>query len=99
MSKPKKKVAKQTPFNDVVARLISERDQSTLLWVAEGLTVHAVEARKVAKRLGVKLPKVKSAPEPVYDPDNVVAPPKYPAKSAEDSNAERPRPPSGGLNL
>lgn len=78
MPKPQKKIAKRTAFPDVVTRLISERDPSTLLWAAEGLTTHAVEARKVAKRLGVKLPKIESAPKPVYGPDCRISAPKYP---------------------
>jgi hypothetical protein len=79
MSKPKpqKKIAKRTAFPDVVTRLISERDPSTLLWAAEGLTTHAVEARKVAKRLGVKLPKIERAPKPLFGPDCEILPPKY----------------------
>jgi hypothetical protein len=47
---------KITPYPKVVERLLKERDVAILLWAAEGKTANALEARAMAKKLGVKLP-------------------------------------------
>ena len=47
---------KLTPYNDVVKRLLLEKDRCIVLWAAEGASENALEARAMAKELGVKLP-------------------------------------------
>lgn len=89
--KPTKKIAKRTPYAQVVERLIAERDPVTLAWAASGVSYHAVQARSVAKRLKVKLPKRVSEMRYPQKTCAVLAP-KPASPDAETLNAGKPHP-------